>query len=360
MKPMKNFERGFFRLQRAVEGIPDRVPFTSQMHEFAMVWSGISGNKFYTNADVFVSGILKTAKDFDFDIPSLGYDAYNIEAEALGQELTFLEGQAPAANNTLPLISEKKDLLYLKPPVTGSAGRMPFVLDVYRIYREQTGISPALQFCAPFSLAVLLRGYTNFMQDLYSDKDFAHNLLNFLTEEVIAPWINVQKEEFPESISAQGADALCSLPMVNMEIIQSYSIPYIHRLRELCGVEISVTNWWGESCANNIDEFLELKLKVASGLIRVQDPDVAKVGPRVIKAFAVKHNLVLELGLGDVILCQGNKEKIVERIRNYIGQAAEGGRFILYFCSLNADTPPENVRTAVAAVKEYGEYEIQH
>lgn len=353
----KNFEKGFQRLQKVMDSIPDRVPFTSQMHEFAMAWTGVSSNKFYTNADVLVSGILKTTEDFSFDIPSLGYDVYNIEAEALGQEVIFLEKQAPVINNAL--IGDKKDLLHLTPPVSGSTGRMPFILDVYRIYRERTGISPAIQFCAPFSLAAILRGFTDFIQDLYADQDFAHSLLTFLTEEVIAPWINFQKEESPESTLAVGADALCSLPMVNLEIIQSFSIPYILRLRELCNVDISVINWWGESYSNNINEFLELKLKVASGLIRAQDPDVAKVGPGKIKAFAVKHNLILELGLGDVILRQGPKEKIQKRIKNYIDQASEGGKFILYLSSLNADTLPDHVKTAVAAIKEYGIYEIQ-
>jgi len=352
----RRFQKGYGKLKKAMEGVPDCVPFTSQMHEFAMTWSGTRGHKFYTDASALVTGIVKTAKDFDFDVPGLGYDVYNIEAEALGQKLVFSEKQAPVLNNALRLISEKKDFLRLKPPLPGSSGRMPFILNTLRLYRERTGIPPTIQFCAPFSLAVLLRGYEDFMYDLYEDRDFAHELLSFLTEEVIAPWINVQKEEFPESASAIGADALCSPPMVNTTLIKNFSIPYIRRLRELCRVPVSVINWWGESHVKNPIELLTLKLEVASGLIRAQDPDVAILGPEIFKEFAVKNNIVLELGVGDGILNRGSEEKIRDRIKHYIQKASQGGKFILYLSSLNADTPPENIKIAVSAIRKYGKY----
>jgi uroporphyrinogen decarboxylase len=352
----ERFQRGYVRLQNAIEGIPDCVPFTAQMHEFAMAWSGTKGSKFYTDAEALVTGIVKTAEDFDFDLPGLGYDVYNIEAEALGQKLVFSEGQAPAINNASRLLREKKALLSLKPPLPGFSGRMPFVLNALRLYREQTGISPAIQFCAPFSLAVLLRGYEGFMYDLYEDMRFAHDLLSFLTEEVIAPWINVQQEEFPGSASAIGADALCSPPMMNTTLIKKFSVPYILRLKELCKVPVSVINWWGESHVRNPIELLTLKLKVASGLIRAQDPDVAILGPKIFKEFAVKNNVVLELGVGDGILNRGPEREISNRIKHYMHKASHRSKFILYLSSLNADTPPENIKIAVAAIRKYGKY----
>jgi uroporphyrinogen decarboxylase len=350
------FQKGYVRLQKAIEGIPDCVPFTSQMHEFAMAWSGTKGSKFYTDANALVTGIVKTAEDFDFDLPGLGYDVYNIEAEALGQKLVFSEGQAPAINKTSRLLREKKDFLSLKPPLPGSSGRMSFVLKALRLYRKRTGISPTIQFCAPFSLAALLRGYENLIYDLYEDTGFAHNLLSFLTEEVIAPWINVQQAEFSESASAIGADALCSPPMVNTTLIKNFSIPYIRRLRELCKGPVSVINWWGESHVRNPIELLTLKLEVASGLIRAQDPDVAILGPKIFKEFAVKNNVVLELGVGDGILNRGPEREISNRIKHYMHKASQGGKFILYLSSLNADTPPKNIKIAVAAIRKYGKY----
>jgi len=355
---MKDFNEGFTRLSKASTGAPDRVPFTTQMHEFAMTWCGVPSTRFYSDANELVSGIVKTAEDFEFDIPSLGYDVYSIEAEAMGQPLVYTENQAPLVDKEKILIREEKDLAHLKPPHPPTSGRMPFVLDLHRIYKEQVGTSPAIQFTAPFTLATLVRGYTNFIQDIYENPDFAQHILDFLTEEVIAPWINSQKHELPGARSAVGADALCSPPMVNTDIIENFSIPYILRLRELCrGINVSVVTLWGDSHFERVEDFLKLKQRVATGLIRAQDPDVAKVGPRVFKEFALDNDLTLELGVGDVILNQGPEEKIRERIRSYISQTAEGGRLIIYLSSLNGDTPPRHIKTAVEAIKKFGDYE---
>jgi uroporphyrinogen decarboxylase len=350
------FSEGFARLEAAGNGTPDRVPFTTQMHEFAMNRIGVPPDRYYSKAETFVSGLIETAEEFDFDIPSLGYDVYNIEAEAMGQPLHFTARQAPVIDKDAILIKDKGDLLKIRSPEPGCAGRMPFILEVHRLYRERLSFDPAFQFCAPFSLATLVRGYVNFVQDIYSDPGFAHDLLGFLTEQVIAPWLSAQKKAFPMTGAAVGADALCSPPMVNGQIIERFSIPYILRLRELCDLDVMVVNWWGDSRFEDVQRFLELKLRVACGTIRAQDPDVARLGPAVFKEFARKHDLTLELGLGDVMLNQGPSEKIEDRIRYYISEAADGGRFILYLASINSDTPPDHVRAAVAAVKRYGSY----
>ena len=202
----------------------------------------------------------------------------------------------------------------------------------------------------------MLRGYEDFILDLYEDPGFAHDLLSFLTEEVIAPWINVQQGEFPESTVAIGADALCSPPMMNPSFIKKFSIPYIHRLRELCKQPVAVINWWGESHVKNPIELLTLKLDVAAGLIRAQDPDVAALGPEIFKEFAVKHKVVLELGVGSAVLNAGTADEITGRIKNYIQKASPGGQLILYLTNLNADTSPENIHVAVRAIRQYGKY----
>ena len=138
--------------------------------------------------------------------------------------------------------------------------------------------------------------------------------------------------------------------------MECFSIPYILRLRDLCGLNVAVVNWWGDSQFEDVERFLELKHRVACGLIRAQDPDVARLGPGVFKEYARKHDLTLELGLGDVLLNRGPCMEIENRIRYYISEGAPGGRFILYLASINSETPPDHVRAAVAAIKRYGAY----
>jgi len=350
------FQEGFRRLEAAGKGIPDRVPVTAQLHEFAMRWTGSDGFRFYADAENLVSGIVRTASDFGFDVPNIAYDVYNIEIEAMGQPILFTAGAAPVADPATVLVREPADLGRLSVPEAGKAARMPFVLDLQRLYQRETGRPPTLQFCAPFTMASMVRGYAGLIADIYADPAQVHELLGFLTEKVIAPWIRVQAAAFPRSSLAMGADALCSPPMTNPRIIEEFSIPYIMRLRELCPIPVAVVNWWGESSVKSVEEFLGLKRRVGVGLLRVQDPDVARMGVRVFKDYAVRHGLTLEVGVGDSLLNGGPIPEIRERIRRYIGEAAAGGRFIVYLASLNADTPPEHVRAALDAIREFGGY----
>lgn len=350
------FEEGFRRIQAALDGVPDRVPFTAQAHEFAMTWTDTPSGRFYTDPGAYLRGMLKTAEEFDLDVPGLAYDVYNIEAEAMGQPVLFRQRQSPVLDPAAALARDARDLSRLRPPVPGKSARMPFVLEVRRLYREALGVTPPIQFCAPFSLAVLLRGYEELVQDIYTRPDAADDLLRFATEEVIAPWIDAQKRASPGAARAVGADALCSPPMVNPDIIERFSVPWIHRLRELCGVPVAVVNWWGESCCRPAEALLELKRIVACGLIRVQDPDVSRMGVEVFKRYAEAHCLALEVGIGDEVIDRGPAAAIEERVRAYIAGAARGGRLVLYLCNVNASTPAQHLRAAVSAIKAQGVY----
>ena len=60
---------------------------------------------------------------------------------------------------------------------------------------------------------------------------------------------------------------------------QEWIIPYINRLRELCGPEVYVPNWVGESYLKNPEDMLDLKRQVCPELVEGQDPDVEELGP---------------------------------------------------------------------------------
>ncbi|MBW2178640.1 MAG: uroporphyrinogen decarboxylase, partial [Deltaproteobacteria bacterium] len=54
----------------------------------------------------------------------------------------------------------------------------------------------------------------------------------------------------------------------------------------------------------------------------------------------------------------GSPSEIRDRVRQYIEVGGEGGRFALYLCNLGATTPPENIRAAIQAVRDYGHYSL--
>jgi hypothetical protein len=89
------------------------------------------------------------------DVPGFYYDIYNIEAEALGQRLTWESDRMPDIDRQNLLIRDHSDLDRLRPPDFKKSGRMPFVLEAMRRSYD-LGLPVRVRFCSPFSLASLL------------------------------------------------------------------------------------------------------------------------------------------------------------------------------------------------------------
>jgi len=354
--PPYDFHDGFKQLKGAKNGTGDRVPVFAQLHEFAMKWNGVSGKIFYTSPEIFVKGILDTASAFGIDIPDNSGDAYHLEAEALGAKIMFYENQSPAMDQSRLLIENEKDLAKLKAPDPYSSGRLPFALDCLRIFKELTGTTSSFTFCAPFSLAALLVGYEKLVMAIYERPDFVKKVLHFLTEAVIAPFIQAAFKEFEDCPSADGADALASLPFLTQDMLDEFCIPYILRLKKICGRDVFVKNWWGDSCAKDLDRFWNQKLAVSPGVLEVQDPDLFKIGPERVMNFAKQNDLSVIFGVDQRLLAEGSVEEVENRVKTYIHTGAKQKKIVLYLCNLNRDTPEKNIKAAVDTVKKSGQY----
>ncbi len=347
-------------IESAQAGVPDQVPVYGQIHEFAMARSGVLAGEFYSNGGLLVEEIVKTAAEFGLDDPHIDYDTYSIEAEAMGMKVNYYDDQAPQLDPTEPLIKEKSDLATLEPPAFGESGRMPFVLDVARGLQD-AGLAakwhPGMSYTAPFTLASRLRGVEDLLMDTLLDPEFVHDLLSFLTEEVLIPWIDtINSVNKSGNAIVGGADALASPPFQRVPQLREFVLPYLLRIREHCEDEGVVQNYWGEGIVADPEEMLEFKVECSPKVLVVQDPDLAKIGPALCKAFAEEHDITLTLGIGADVMTTMTPDQIGERVKHYVEIGKPGGRFLLYLCSVDATTPPDNLKAAVAAVREHGSY----
>jgi len=356
-KDYSSFQEGAKRFETAMAGIPDRVPVVTQMHEFAMKELGIPAKKFYTTPEILTAGTLEIQEKYGIDVPVLDYDVYNIEAEALGQEVKYSDRDMPDVDRTRPLIKNRDDLKKIKTPNFDTDGRFSNVIEMNRIFRKLIGGAEiTARICAPFSLAANIRGLEQIIMDIYEDPDFAKNLFDRIVEEVLAPWVLRLKKEFPNVKNIAADDAAGSLPIVNPDIIKEWIVPYVLRLRELCGHEVYVPNWVGEKYLKGPEEMLDLKLQACPGFVEGQDPDVEELGPALYKEYANKKGVPLILGIGAAFMALSTPEEVTARVRHYIEVGGRDGRFALLFCNLGATTPPENVIAAMDAVHRYGIY----
>ncbi|MFQ5795976.1 MAG: uroporphyrinogen decarboxylase family protein, partial [Candidatus Bipolaricaulia bacterium] len=349
------------RIKMAQQGVPDQVPIYGQIHEFAMAQSGVSAKEFYTNGTLLVESIVETAQQYGLDDPHVDYDTYNIEAEAMGMEVRYYDHQAPQLVQSKPLIQEKSDLDHLRPPTPGEDGRMPFVVEVFEAYQKAVDTPkwhPSMSYTAPFTLATRVRGVEAFLMDTVLDPSFVHAVLSFLTDEVLIPWIQMLKEvNKKDEPIVGGADALASPPLLKVEAMREFALPYLLRIRNACGWEGVVQNYWGESIIDPPEILLDFKRDASPKVILAMDPDVEKIGPEIFKRYVDRHGMTLTLGLGADFLAIATPKQIKERIRKYIEVGGMGGKFLLYLCNAAANTPPENLKAAVEAVQAYGVYE---
>ena len=353
-----HFQEGAALMAAALEGGARRAPIYAQMHEFVARQAGISSRVFYYRPEIMVPAMLKVQAEYGLDVASLTYDTYNIEAEGLGQKLLHSAANMPDIDRGQQLIKGRDDLRLVSTPKFEVAGRFRRVIDMLAIYQDMTGLNPTLSITAPFSLAAGVYGIERLLVAIYEAPDFARELLERLTEEVLAPWLSYQKAHFHAATKISGADAVASLPIVNVSILRDWALPYIQRLRELTGLELRVVNWWGESYLKHPEEMLAmLALKAAAGpgIIQGQDPDVAALGPEFYTDYASRHGLPLILGVGAGFLAQSRPEQVAERVREYAEAGRQAPGFALYLCNVDAETPPENLRAAVRAVRESGQ-----
>jgi uroporphyrinogen-III decarboxylase len=316
----------------------------------------------YTNAKKFVEMNLAVFQYYSLDMPGFYYDIYNIEAEALGQRMNWETYRMPDIDRQNPLIRDPSDLNHLRPPDFKKSARMPFVLEVMRRCYD-LGLPGRIRFCSPFSLAVNVRGIENLLMDIVAAPEFAHRLFTFLTDEVLIPWVQTQREAIGQPRApGSGADAAASPPIVTVEILDEFVMPYVARMNEKIG-NVTSTGYWGYSYLyKNPEKFrkmLELMTSVSPRLLACMDPDVAVTGPEPYVEFARERKMALMLGLDTLLLQEGPIEKIVNRCRRYIFSGVKAGPLIIFFNDVSVNTPVQHVHAAIAAVRHFGKYPIE-
>jgi uroporphyrinogen-III decarboxylase len=268
----------------------------------------------------------------------------------------------PDIDRQNPLIREPSDLDRLRPPDFKKSGRMPFVLEVMRRCYD-LGLPVRVRFCSPFSLGVNVRGIENLLLDILTNPPFAHRLLTFLTDEVLIPWVQAQREATGQPrVAGNGADAAGSPPIVTVEILEEFVMPYVARMNEKIG-NVTSMGYWGYSYLYKHPEkfykMLGLMASVSPGALMCLDPDVAKTGPEPYAEYAREKKMSLMLGLDTLLLQDGPLPKIVERCRRYVTAGARAERLVMFFNDVSVHTPPRNIHTAIAAIRHFGKLPVE-
>ena len=337
----------------------DHIAIGAQINDHSAFLSGVSSERFFTDADTFAQAQLLVTEYYKLDTLSNFWDVYNVEAEALGQKVVFYPDGLPDIDRNQFLLSEPSDLDRLHPPDPYKSGRMPWIQKLNKNFLELTGKLDRVYFTAPFSLAVNIRGYENLMEDMFLRPAFAHRLFKFLCDDVLVPHIEAMREaaDMPELLM-DGRDAWASPPMITLDMMDEYVVTYTERLRDKVGGNLITRGNWGDAKSRDPERFFLQKTKCSPGSLSVLDPDLYEVGPERVKAYANEHNLFVTAGVDAILLHKGPVEAIVERIKLYIDKIARDGRCMIHLNQIPGETPSEYIHAAVAACHTYGRFPI--
>jgi hypothetical protein len=333
----------------------NKVNITAFMNDYVINYYHISPRVFLGDPETFITSNIEISKKYGFDSPAFSYDVYNIEAEALGRELLWLNDALPEINSSRKLLDNLDDFKKLKVPKPGNAGRMPFVSEVIRRCVDR-GIKYTIRFCAPFTLACNLRGYEQLMIDIWENPGLVHSFFSFLTDDVLSPWIEFQRGILGRKDYALGADAMSSLPLVSLKLIKEYSLKYILRLQENLG-NLGTRAWRGESGLKDPKDLLDLKLKANPKFLDCVDPDVFTLGPEYFCRYATKMNVPLTFGIDPKLLTTGSPAEISERILTYMKRGFPAKGLTIHLMHVPLGTPEDNIMAAVETVKKFNNNE---
>ena len=306
---------------------PDRVAIVVQPGLYAMALHRLSSQRFFHEPETFIFASQHMATLCGFDGWSPVFDVFNIEAETLGQALVWRADMEPWVDRDNPLLHERSDLDRLVPPVPGRSGRMPFVIEVYRRFAEIIGVEPVCVCCSPFTLATHLRGLKPLIVDMYRDPSYVDRLLTFLTQEVVVPWVRCLAEATGASTIVM-CDPMASQPALSPSLLRRFRQNHVEAvIQAASSPSCTVLDGRSDRCEGWV-----------AGASLVTDVKLLDIRPEIMR--------------------DGPREQIVDAVCQTLQQGESEGRFTLLMRHIPTDTPIENLRTVVAAVKQFGRYPI--
>ena len=348
------------------------IPISAQMHDHVMHLTGIPPRVFFSDAPAMVNAFADVADYYRMDTFRAIADSYNFEVEAMGARMVHSDTAMPTIDFREPLVKEPADLLKLKGPDPLKDGRLLFAMECFKLTaaRSHTGIKGT--FCAPLSMAVAMRSYPVLIKDMRKRPDFYRDLMTFITDQVILPYLKVQKDIYGVTW-ASGANAWAMIPNFSSEELRQFSVPWnlrvIERARDF-GMTVSCSECsYIEERPERFDVqklFAAFDIQVALaggprlglGSGRWQELPLEPVRDFTAKYRAQGVPVSIFAAINARLMRDGPVSSIVEMARRFIDAFARDHDLTISIANIPADTASENVHAAVTAVHTYGSQPI--
>lgn len=323
----------------------DRLPLLPYLREFAMKQKGLTFREVDKHPHKYVEAQVEFFQKYDLDGV---WDLYFMtpEAEAMGCELLHAEDDAPSVLKSP--IKEKKDLAKILPCDPEKDGRLPQYIGIVRELRKGVGPDvPILAFCqGGYRNGVMLRGIDAFMDDIYEDPSFAHEVLEVATEGCI---------RYGRALIEAGADIIhIASPMASGMFISKkhhleFAFPYDKKQFQAyhdMGAKVfyHLCGWWNDRW--------DLILENGADILSI-DSEVANVSIAEAKEkMGHKRCIYGNVDVAHTML-KGTVQEVEAATRAAVEVGRKGGGYIIgNSCTIPRDTPLENFEAFIRIAKE--------
>lgn len=193
-------------------------------HKAALI--GKSPVEVANSADLLAEAVLKEYEIYQADYITVGLDVYNIEAEALGAELTVPgENECP---DLAGLLYDLNDLPEFELPAIPDSGRFNLLLEAGKKVQEEIGDKTAVRVAAsgPVTLAAKLAGLEGLILSICMQDGNAEELLAF-SAKIAEKWCSCLRAYGLDVIIF---DSMVAPPMFSPDMYEQCILPLHQRL----------------------------------------------------------------------------------------------------------------------------------
>jgi uroporphyrinogen decarboxylase len=276
-----------------------------------------------------------------------GYDGV-IGELALGRDPTVLGCKTEIKGRDVPLIvepliKEPRDIDLVEVPDPWSEGKMAVIEGLINRVGEEHFVLGVLR--APFETACILRGYMNFLGDIYERPGFVLKLIK-ASGEITSEMGKAMIEAGVDALVLR--DSLASSSVISPEHYSKFAFPHEKKaIREFKEVPVIL-----HICRDALP-IIQRMAETGARILEVDSPVDLKAAREL-----VGDKVVLKGNIDSVeVLERGTEEDVRTAVRGCMEAAKEGRGYILSSGdSIPRNAPPENVVAMVKAGIRYGGY----
>lgn len=319
----------------------DRIPCSPQMGVTMAPFIGATTYEYYHSAKVMAKLEIELFKKIRHDSVGVGMSLRGI-AEAMGTKLAYPKNRISHVKE--PVLKDINNLNKLNPLNPDKDGTIPRRLEALKIVKDRIGdqVDVGSDIPGPFSAAAAVMGTDNFLKNLITNPDKAHDLLEIVTESNLRIIDKFKELDIGLCIS----DPVASTSLISVKNFREFAMPYqkkcIDRIGNgatlhICGRSKEIWDSMVEAGMTNLS------------LDNIEDLEEAKnsVGDKVTIMGNVKPVDTIK---------NGNKEDVIFEAKECIKKAYDNPKgFILSSgCQIPIDSPIENVQALMDVARSYG------